>query len=112
MSTDMKQKLVLVGHGMVGQRLLEKLAEAQTEFDITVVCEEPRPAYDRVALTSFFSGKTAADLSLVPEGFFESSGFTLHLGERAVAIDRVRKQVEEAQKVADERMKAAEQAAE
>ena len=93
MSTDMKQKLVLVGHGMVGQRLLEKLAEAQTEFDITVVCEEPRPAYDRVALTSFFSGKTAADLSLVPEGFFESSGFTLHLGERAVAIDRVRKQV-------------------
>jgi len=89
----MKQKLVLVGHGMVGQRLLEKLAEAQTEFDITVVCEEPRPAYDRVALTSFFSGKTAADLSLVPEGFFESSGFTLHLGERAVAIDRVRKQV-------------------
>ena len=93
MSTGMKQKLVLVGHGMVGQRLLEKLAEAQTEFDITVVCEEPRPAYDRVALTSFFSGKTAADLSLVPEGFFESSGFTLHLGERAVAIDRVRKQV-------------------
>ena len=93
MSTVMKQKLVLVGHGMVGQRLLEKLAEAQTEFDITVVCEEPRPAYDRVALTSFFSGKTAADLSLVPEGFFESSGFTLHLGERAVAIDRVRKQV-------------------
>ena len=93
MSTVMKQKLVLVGHGMVGQRLLEKLAEAQTEFDITVVCEEPRPAYDRVALTSFFSGKTAADLSLVPEGFFESSGFTLHLGERAVGIDRVRKQV-------------------
>jgi nitrite reductase (NADH) large subunit len=89
----MKQKLVLVGHGMVGQRLLEKLAEAAARFDITVLCEEPRPAYDRVALTSFFSGKTAADLSLVPEDFFQSTGFTLHLGERAVAIDQSRKQV-------------------
>ena len=93
MSAATKQKLVLVGHGMVGQRLLEKLAEAQAQFDITVLCEEPRPAYDRVALTSFFSGKTAADLSLVAPDFFESSGFTLHLGERAVSIDRVRRQV-------------------
>jgi len=93
MSTDMKQKLVLVGHGMVGQRLLEKLAEVQAQFDITVLCEEPRPAYDRVGLTSFFSGKTAEDLSLVPESFFESSGFRLQLNERAVSVDRARKQV-------------------
>jgi len=93
MSIGMKQKLVLVGHGMVGQRLLEKLVEVAPQFDITVLCEEPRPAYDRVALTSFFSGKSAADLSLVPDDFFQSNGFKLHLGERAVAIDRAQKQV-------------------
>ena len=29
-----------------------------SDFDITVLCEEPRPAYDRVQLTGFFSGKT------------------------------------------------------
>ena len=33
MSTGMKQKLVLVGHGMVGQRLLEKLAEGQAHLE-------------------------------------------------------------------------------
>ena len=60
-----KLKLVVIGNGMVGQRLLEKLAEAPSgAFDITVLCEEPRPAYDRVHLTSFFSGTSAEDLSL------------------------------------------------
>ncbi len=40
-------------------------------LDITVLCEEPRPAYDRVHLSEFFAGKTADDLSLVEPGFFE-----------------------------------------
>jgi len=72
---------------MVGHRLVEVLA-AGNAFDITVLGEEPRPAYDRVHLTSFFSGKTAADLSLVAPGFFEQNGIALALNEKAVAIDR------------------------
>ena len=48
------QRLVVVGNGMVGQRLLEKLTATPSNFDITVLCEEPRPAYDRVQLTGFF----------------------------------------------------------
>ncbi len=73
MQNTQRQKLVVIGNGMVGQRLLEKLTATPSDFDITVLCEEPRPAYDRVQLTGFFSGKTAEDLSLVPEGFFEQS---------------------------------------
>jgi nitrite reductase (NADH) large subunit len=88
-----QRKLLVIGNGMVGQRLLEKLAAASHDYAITVLCEEPRPAYDRVGLTSFFAGKSAADLSLVPEGFFENSGIALRLNERAVSIDRARKQV-------------------
>jgi nitrite reductase (NADH) large subunit len=88
-----RQNLLVIGNGMVGQRLLEKLATIEHDYAITVLCEEPRPAYDRVGLTSFFSGKTAEDLSLVPEGFFEKSGIALHLSERATAIDRERKLV-------------------
>jgi len=49
-----------------------------------VICEEPRPAYDRVQLSAFFSGKTAADLSLVPSGFFERHGIRMLLGDAAV----------------------------
>jgi nitrite reductase (NADH) large subunit len=90
-----RQRLVVIGNGMVGHKLLETLP-AQT-FDVTVLCEEPRPAYDRVGLTAFFSGKTAAELSLVAEGFFEGSGFELHVSDKAVAIDRAAKVVRSAQ---------------
>jgi nitrite reductase (NADH) large subunit len=87
-------KLVVIGNGMVGQRLLEHLRGAgEAALDIEVLCEEPRAAYDRVQLTSFFSGKTAADLSVVEPGFFERAGIALHLAERAVSIDRERRQI-------------------
>ncbi|MFC5609112.1 nitrite reductase large subunit NirB [Variovorax soli] len=82
-------KIVVVGHGMVGHKFLESLAEAGLpDLDVTVLCEEPRPAYDRVHLSEFFSGKSAQDLSLVEDGFFERTGFKLRLGVRAVSVER------------------------
>ena len=92
-----EMKLVVIGNGMVGQRFLEQLVtHAKVAPQVTVFCEEPRPAYDRVQLTGFFSGKSAADLNVVPEGFFEQPGMTLRLDDRAVAIDRERKLVRSA----------------
>jgi len=82
-----RPRVVVVGNGMVGQRLLEALSAAAA-FSITVIAEEPRPAYDRVQLSAFFSGKTAADLSLVAPDFFERNAITTHLAERALGIDR------------------------
>jgi len=87
-----RTRIVVVGNGMVGQRFLEKLPAAET-FDITVIGEEPRPAYDRVQLSSFFSGKTAEDLNLVPPGFFETCGIAVRLGRRVVAVDRAARTV-------------------
>ncbi len=82
-------KIILVGHGMVGHKFLESLAESGIEqAEVTVLCEEPRAAYDRVHLSEFFSGKTAEDLSLVEHGFFERTGFSLRLAARAASIDR------------------------
>ena len=91
-------KVVVVGNGMAGQRFLEQLVSRMSGAspEVTVFCGEPRPAYDRVQLTSFFSGKSAADLSLVPAGFFEQHGIALRLGDKAVAIDRTRKLVRSA----------------
>jgi nitrite reductase (NADH) large subunit len=87
-------KLVVIGNGMVGQRLLEQLHKAgPPDCEITVVCEEPRAAYDRVQLTSFFSGKTAQDLSLVEDGFFARTGVRLLLGDKAARLDRAARQV-------------------
>jgi nitrite reductase (NADH) large subunit len=80
-------KLVVIGNGMVGQRLLEALSPAGA-VSITVIAEEPRAAYDRVQLSSFFSGKTAADLSLVAADFFQRHAISAHFAERAESIDR------------------------
>jgi nitrite reductase (NADH) large subunit len=85
---SVRQKLVVVGNGMVGQRLLERIVAERGEFDVTVLCEEPRAAYDRVQLSSFFSGKTATDLSLVAQDFFARNNIQVHFANRAVAIDR------------------------
>ncbi|MBB3119765.1 nitrite reductase large subunit NirB [Pseudoduganella violacea] len=82
-------KIVVIGHGMVGHKFLECLAESGAQqLDVTVLCEEPRPAYDRVHLSEFFAGKSAEDLSLVKPGFFERADMVLKLNARAVAVDR------------------------
>src|SRR4051812_13192119 len=94
--SGMKQRVVVVGNGMVGQRFLEQLAKRADEFDVTAFCEEPRPAYDRVALTSFFSGKTADDLSLAPTSFFKQTGATLRLNDLVRSIDTQKKLVRSA----------------
>ena len=85
----MHTKLIVIGNGMVGHRLLEQLTTGSAAgLEITVLGEEPRAAYDRVHLTSFFSGRSAEDLSLVAPGFFERRGVRLHVGERVLRIDR------------------------
>ncbi len=94
--------IVVIGHGMVGHKFLEcVLADAAARnvqnVRVTVLCEEPRPAYDRVHLSEFFAGKSAEDLSLVSDGFFERDdvrrSVRLVLNAKAVAIDRAARTV-------------------
>jgi nitrite reductase (NADH) large subunit len=54
--------VIVVGNGMVGYKFCEKLRALSKDIRITAYGEEPRPAYDRVHLSSFFSGTTAEDL--------------------------------------------------
>ncbi|MFF1630019.1 nitrite reductase large subunit NirB [Streptomyces sp. NPDC058251] len=80
---------------MVGQRFLEALAERglTATHRVVVLCEEPRPAYDRVRLTSYFSGRTPDELSLTDAEFIAAHGIELHLGDPAVSIDRAARKV-------------------
>ncbi|MFT5807207.1 MAG: nitrite reductase (NADH) large subunit [Moritella dasanensis] len=88
-----KVRLVIIGNGMVGHRYIEDLVEkAEIEnFDVTVFCEEPRVAYDRVHLSSYFSHHTADELSLVKEGFYDKHNINVLIGERAININRSQK---------------------
>ncbi|MEW2388590.1 nitrite reductase large subunit NirB [Streptomyces venezuelae] len=82
--------LVLVGHGMVGQRFLEAAAAQglTSSHRVVVLCEEPRPAYDRVQLTSYFSGRTPDELSLTDRAFLDEHGIELYVGDAAESFDR------------------------
>jgi nitrite reductase (NADH) large subunit len=81
------KELVVVGNGMVGHRLVQAMRDRDTAgaWRITVLGEESRPAYDRVALSSYVDGKSAEDLTL-PE--VADPLVQLHLGDAAVALDR------------------------
>ncbi|AMO98082.1 nitrite reductase [NAD(P)H], large subunit [Collimonas arenae] len=88
-------KIIVIGHGMVGHKFLECLADSGVAgIEVTVLCEEPRPAYDRVHLSEFFAGKSAQDLSLVTPGFFEKTRhIELKLNAKAQLIDTEAKTV-------------------
>ncbi|MEV1178130.1 nitrite reductase large subunit NirB [Nonomuraea sp. NPDC049784] len=76
-------RIVVVGYGPTAHRLVETLVDRGFDGRITVIGEEPRPAYDRVALTSYLSGITAEDLTYeVP------SGVVTRLSSRVTGIDR------------------------
>lgn len=83
-------KIVVIGNGMVGYKFCDKLVQkAGHDFEITVFGEEIRPAYDRVHLSEFFSGKTADDLSLTSRQWYIDNGITLYLGDPVRCIDRI-----------------------
>ncbi|MCF6541156.1 nitrite reductase (NAD(P)H), partial [Escherichia coli] len=94
-----KPILVVVGHGMVGHYFLEQLVERDLHqhYHIVVFGEERYEAYDRVHLSEYFSGRSAASLSLVKDGFFAESGIELRSTSEIVAIDRERQCVCDAQ---------------
>jgi nitrite reductase (NADH) large subunit len=89
----MRKTLVVVGHGMVGHRLVELAVERGlvAEWDVVVHAAEAVPAYDRVGLSSWFRGTSADELCLVGEGFFDHPALDLRLGDPVVALDPARR---------------------
>ena len=90
-----KKNLIVIGNGMVGHKFLELAiaSGANTKWNIITFCEEPRVAYDRVNLSGYFSGKTAADLSLVEPGLYLENNIQIYIGDKAVSINREQKTV-------------------
>ncbi|MFV0259227.1 MAG: nitrite reductase large subunit NirB [Acidimicrobiales bacterium] len=90
------RNVVVIGNGMVGQRFVERLVAADPDagIGVTVIGEESRPAYDRVALSSWFDGRTEDDLSLVDGAFLTGGRVDYRLGCRATTIDADRRTVE------------------
>lgn len=91
----MTRTLLVVGHGMVGHRLVDQLRTLDTEqiWRIVIVAEEHQPAYDRVSLSSYLDGKSKSDLTLAEVDFLNDPRVDLLLGCPVVSVDRTARTV-------------------
>src|SRR5687768_10359056 len=90
--------IVVVGHGMVGHRFAQAAVErGLTEtHDVLIFGEEPRAAYDRVGLTSWFGHEGTAGteaLSLLPGGAYDDPRVRLVVDAVVTEIDRTARTV-------------------
>ena len=92
MITTNKKTIVVIGNGMVGHRFCERMIEFDNpkQYRIVTFCEEPRAAYDRVGLTSFFAHRDAEKLMIARLDWYQANGIEIHIGDRANSIDRKR----------------------
>ncbi|GAD90227.1 nitrite reductase large subunit [Vibrio halioticoli NBRC 102217] len=89
-----KQRVVVVGNGMVGHKYIENLLQQKNDdLDIITFSEEPRLAYDRVHLTSYFTGNGAQELMLADEGYYNENGVKFVVSDKVVKLDTQAKQV-------------------
>jgi len=88
-----RQKLVIVGNGMVPGRMLDELfKKAPDAYEITIFNAEPRVNYDRILLSPVLSGeKTYEDIVIHDEAWYGAHGITLHKGKPVTEIDRTAK---------------------
>eukprot|EP00562_Extubocellulus_spinifer_P004164 CAMPEP_0178527834 /NCGR_PEP_ID=MMETSP0696-20121128/31482_1 /TAXON_ID=265572 /ORGANISM="Extubocellulus spinifer, Strain CCMP396" /LENGTH=1148 /DNA_ID=CAMNT_0020159451 /DNA_START=79 /DNA_END=3525 /DNA_ORIENTATION=+ len=91
------KKVVVIGNGMVGQRFMENLIDLTKDDNsctLATFCEEPRAAYNRVKLTSYFETRDPSDLTMTGPyekdgrtAWYEDNGVELYLNDKAVSID-------------------------
>ncbi|MDX1458898.1 MAG: FAD-dependent oxidoreductase [Marinobacter sp.] len=96
MSVATGETLVICGHGMVAQRLLEHLVEQpQTPFERIVVFNgETTPAYNRIQLSAVLAGDASEDsLQLQQPDWYRQHKIEVHQGDPVVAINRSEKTV-------------------
>jgi len=89
------RRLVVVGNGMAGMRVVEDLLQiAPTGYQITVFGAEPHPNYNRILLSPVLAGEKRIDeIILNPLEWYRDKGVTLHTNDPVVAIDRIRRVV-------------------
>ncbi|GAA2137445.1 FAD-dependent oxidoreductase [Nocardioides koreensis] len=88
-----RERLVVVGNGMAATRLVEELLARGYDGHVTVLGDEPVPAYNRILLSAVLEGSH-------PRGAIELRGPTydperveVRLGCRVLEVDRDRREV-------------------
>ena len=95
MTSQAGKKLVVVGNGMAGARVVEEiLKRAPQQFDITMFGAEPYGNYNRILLSNVLNcSQQATEIFMNPLAWYRENNITLHAGVKAIKIDRERKVV-------------------
>ena len=90
-----KQKIIVVGNGMVGHKFIENMIEHPDydQYEVVTFSEEPRLAYDRVQLSYYFAGKTVDELMLTSPDYYDENGVRFIVSDKVVNIDHANKKI-------------------
>jgi NAD(P)H-dependent nitrite reductase large subunit len=91
-----KRRLVVVGNGMAGARLVEEVLArgGRQHYDIVVFGEEPVGNYNRILLSSVLARThDPRDILLNPLPWYSANGVKLHAGVKVASLDLKRKEV-------------------
>ncbi|HET9217035.1 MAG TPA: nitrite reductase large subunit NirB [Terriglobia bacterium] len=91
----MRKKLVVVGNGMAGARVVEEILQrAPEQFDIVMFGAEPYGNYNRILLSNVLNGsQQATDIFINPLSWYRDNRIRLHAGVKVSHIDRRRRVV-------------------
>jgi NAD(P)H-nitrite reductase large subunit len=91
-----KPRLVVIGNGMVGARLVEEVLErgGRDRFEIVVFGDEPHGNYNRILLSGVLAGTyNPKDIFINPASWYPANKVVLHAGVRVDAINTQSKEV-------------------
>ncbi len=90
-----KERVVVIGNGMVGQSAVEHILRKKNEkIELVVFGEEPDHSYNRILLSEVLSGKKSfSQLYLKKRKWFEENGVKLYTRSRVTEIDTASRRV-------------------
>jgi NAD(P)H-dependent nitrite reductase large subunit len=91
-----RERLVVVGNGMAGARLVEELVNrgAHRQRDIVVFGDEPHGNYNRILLSGVMAGtRRPEDIVINPVSWYEAHGIDFRAGVRVTGIDPVARRI-------------------
>jgi nitrite reductase (NADH) large subunit len=92
MSTAHRERLVVIGNGMAGARVVEEILQRNEQrFTITMFGAEPYGNYNRILLSNVLNGSQKIEETFLnPLSWYEQYHIKLHAGVKATMIDRKR----------------------
>ncbi|HEX7291149.1 MAG TPA: nitrite reductase large subunit NirB [Conexibacter sp.] len=80
--------ILVIGGGIAGQSVCERVRERDPRVPVTLLCKEPELPYDRVALSHLLAGETTREqLQLRPREWYADHAVDVRLGAAAAALD-------------------------